>query len=351
MKLNKQAQEFLVFDKLDDSVQKENDLLAYKKAVLKTFNLELSTIVDVSAAKSREEVSEFVRKDKSYQDIKDKYNFKLRFCGSIDTTLFPEKEGVDLAKKEVEKGISIQFDLDEFREHVSGSVQKEINKGHSTRFKESKRMVFLDEVLEQEEKDNKYFYDLTVNKMERLINAEIQKQEDLEIEKSSRNEDHLKIKAEILKKFRESTEKDKTNTQTTTNDFYKNITINPFKGLQQDDMGNWVESKYAKSLKKETEGIKHNQDKPQLSLLFKQFPKALEAVAKCSEYGHQKYGENDLDYLNFKRVEGGSKTYADAGLRHRTFAEKTTDIDSQLPHTWHVCWNALAELELILENN
>lgn len=97
-------------------------------------------------------------------------------------------------------------------------------------------------------------------------------------------------------------------------------------------------------------GVKHNQNKPQLSLLFKQFPKALEAISKCSEYGHEKYKEADTDYLNFKRVEGGSKAYADAGLRHRMFVEKTTDIDSQLPHSYHVAWNALAELELILEN-
>ncbi len=97
-------------------------------------------------------------------------------------------------------------------------------------------------------------------------------------------------------------------------------------------------------------GKKENDGKPQLSLLFTQFPKALEAVAKCSEYGHQKYKETDQDYLNYQRVEGGSKTYADAGLRHRAFPKGTTDIDSQLPHAYHVAWNALAELELILKN-
>mgnify|MGYP007128638939 CR=1 FL=1 len=59
--------------------------------------------------------------------------------------------------------------------------------------------------------------------------------------------------------------------------------------------------------------------------------------------------ETDEDYLNFKRVEGGSKSYADAGLRHRIFKKGTTDIDSQLPHSYHIAWNALAELELILE--
>lgn len=95
-------------------------------------------------------------------------------------------------------------------------------------------------------------------------------------------------------------------------------------------------------------GKKDNKEKPQLSLLFKQFPLALEAIAKCSEYGHEKYKDTDSDYLNFKRVDGGSKTYADAGLRHRL--EQGLDKESGLPHAWHTAWNALAELQLILEN-
>lgn len=101
---------------------------------------------------------------------------------------------------------------------------------------------------------------------------------------------------------------------------------------------------------KETEGVKLNKNKPQMSLLFKQFPDALEAIVKCSEYGHNKYKETDGDYLNFKRVEGGSRTYADAGLRHRLYSKGTTDIESRLPHAYHVAWNALAELQLILED-
>lgn len=96
-------------------------------------------------------------------------------------------------------------------------------------------------------------------------------------------------------------------------------------------------------------GVKTNKNKPQLSLLFKQFPQALEAIVKCSEYGHQKYLETDADYLNFLRVEGGSKTYADAGLRHRL--KEGNDIESGLPHQYHTAWNALAELELWIQEN
>lgn len=121
---------------------------------------------------------------------------------------------------------------------------------------------------------------------------------------------------------------------------------NPMKALEELFMGMKQEES------KTTEGIKYNDGKPQLSLLFTQFPKALKAIVKCSEYGHKKYNKNgeDSDYLNFKRVEGGSSTYADAGLRHRLYEKGTTDLDSQLPHAYHVAWNALAELELILEN-
>lgn len=96
-------------------------------------------------------------------------------------------------------------------------------------------------------------------------------------------------------------------------------------------------------------GEKTNKNKPQISLLFKQFPKALEAIAKCSEYGHQKYKESDLDFLNYQRVYGGSKTYADAGLRHRL--EQGNDLESGLPHQFHVAWNALAELEIWIKEN
>jgi hypothetical protein len=95
------------------------------------------------------------------------------------------------------------------------------------------------------------------------------------------------------------------------------------------------------------QGIKHNKGKAQISLLFKQFPKALEAIAKCSEYGHQRYKEGDADFQNFKRVPGGSKTYADAGLRHRL--ESGLDKESGLPHAYHIAWNSLAELQLLIE--
>ena len=112
---------------------------------------------------------------------------------------------------------------------------------------------------------------------------------------------------------------------------------------------NWVDINNLNVDFEKVEPRKENKGKPQLSLLFKQFPKALEAVTRCSEYGHNKYKDVDQDHLNFTRVGGGSKTYADAGLRHRI--EQGVDSESGLPHAYHVCWNALAELELWIKEN
>ena len=106
---------------------------------------------------------------------------------------------------------------------------------------------------------------------------------------------------------------------------------------------------YFKQCGKKERGVKLDSKKPKIALLFKQFPKALEAIARCSEYGHEKYRETDSDYLNFKRVKEGSDAYANAGLRHRL--QKGIDLESMLPHSYHTAWNALAELEILLEEN
>lgn len=98
-------------------------------------------------------------------------------------------------------------------------------------------------------------------------------------------------------------------------------------------------------------GVKHNQGKlPIDTVLTKQFPNAVEALVKCSMYGHEKYNENgeDEDWSNFRRVEGGSQTYADAAARHnQNKSEK--DEESGLPHIYHKLWNVMAEVELWFE--
>ena len=124
------------------------------------------------------------------------------------------------------------------------------------------------------------------------------------------------------------------------------IELGIFKPIFKDD---YTYDETKKAISKSQKGVKTNNLKPQMSLLFRQFPKALEAVVMCSQYGHEKYKETDEDYLNYTRVDGGSKTYADAGLRHRL--EQGNDLESGLPHQFHVAWNALAELELWIKEN
>lgn len=97
------------------------------------------------------------------------------------------------------------------------------------------------------------------------------------------------------------------------------------------------------------EGEKHNKGKLPMSKLVVQFPDALQAVVLASCYGHNKYKEVDVDWLNFKKVPGGSQAYKDACLRHSLGAEK--DEESGLPEVFHQAWNKLAELQLWLEEN
>ena len=97
-------------------------------------------------------------------------------------------------------------------------------------------------------------------------------------------------------------------------------------------------------------GVKHNKNKVPLDkVLTTQFPKSIQALALCTFYGHTKYPQ-DIDYLNFKRVKGGSQTYADAGARHNMERDKE-DVESGLPHQFLKLWNAMAETELWIEEN
>ena len=95
-------------------------------------------------------------------------------------------------------------------------------------------------------------------------------------------------------------------------------------------------------------GEKYNKHKLPMSKLFLQFPDALQAVVLASCYGHHCY-PSDTDWLNFKRVEGGSQNYKDAEIRHFLGGEK--DKESNLPEIFHQAWNKLAELQLWLEEN
>lgn len=100
-----------------------------------------------------------------------------------------------------------------------------------------------------------------------------------------------------------------------------------------------------------TEGVKHNKHKAPLDIVqTRQFPKALQALALATAFGNKKYEATDKDFLNFKRVAGGSQTYFDAAARHN--AERSeVDEDSGLPHVIHAVWDMMAALEIYIEES
>lgn len=97
------------------------------------------------------------------------------------------------------------------------------------------------------------------------------------------------------------------------------------------------------------EGIKYNKYKAPLDIVqTRQFPKALQALALATAFGNKKYADTDKDFLNFKRVEGGSQTYFDAAARHNVVRQEI-DKDSGLPHIIHAVWDMMAALEISIE--
>ena len=102
----------------------------------------------------------------------------------------------------------------------------------------------------------------------------------------------------------------------------------------------------------ESLGEKHNKGKLPMSKLFRQFPRALQAVVLVSCYGHEKYKDSDTDWMNFTRVEGGSTTFFDADIRHQLDREIYGEEDeSGLPHIFHEAFDKLAKCELWIKEN
>lgn len=94
-------------------------------------------------------------------------------------------------------------------------------------------------------------------------------------------------------------------------------------------------------------GIKLDEGKNRLGLVFSGFAEALEEVGKVGTFGAKKYTDN-----GWQSVKNGQERYTDALLRHlfATFRDDLYDNESGLLHLSHVAWNALAILELALES-
>lgn len=97
-------------------------------------------------------------------------------------------------------------------------------------------------------------------------------------------------------------------------------------------------------------GCKLSAGKPKLSFAIDGFPMALKAVSAVGQFGHEEkgYGLN-----SWKTVADGETEYHEARYRHQTDIARGEyrDAQSRYPHLFHVAWNALAELELHIQNN
>lgn len=101
-----------------------------------------------------------------------------------------------------------------------------------------------------------------------------------------------------------------------------------------------------------TQWVKHDEWKlPLYTVLFEQFPEALQTVAECSDSWHKKYELNG-DWNNFRRVEN-PKRYLNAMIRHlvqsKWWLERNPDGD--VLHMAQVAWNALAYLQILLDES
>jgi len=93
-----------------------------------------------------------------------------------------------------------------------------------------------------------------------------------------------------------------------------------------------------------TAGAKLDAGKPLAGLVLGDFSRALRGIVDVGTFGAKKYSPS-----GWTKVPGGVNRYKDALWRHLLELEETpVDSNSGLPALAHLCWNALAWLELVL---
>jgi hypothetical protein len=92
--------------------------------------------------------------------------------------------------------------------------------------------------------------------------------------------------------------------------------------------------------------MKYDAGKPLAHIIFEDFPLALKEVVKVATFGAKKYSRS-----SWKTVPNAVVRYADAKARHFLDAAAGIELDeeSKLDHLAHEAWNALATLQLRLE--
>jgi dATP/dGTP diphosphohydrolase len=93
-------------------------------------------------------------------------------------------------------------------------------------------------------------------------------------------------------------------------------------------------------------GAKLDAGKIRADLVLGGFSRALKEVAKVGTFGANKYSPN-----GWKSVPNGRERYSDAMLRHWLDESRgeAVDRESGILHAAHLAWNALARLELMIQ--
>ena len=92
-------------------------------------------------------------------------------------------------------------------------------------------------------------------------------------------------------------------------------------------------------------GTKFDNGKLRLAEMIIDFKEPLQGLCKVWEFGAKKYGKS-----NWKEVENGKDRYTNALLRHLVAEEdKLTDDETELLHSAHIAFNALARMYFILK--
>lgn len=93
-------------------------------------------------------------------------------------------------------------------------------------------------------------------------------------------------------------------------------------------------------------GAKLDAGKNRVGMVLAGFADALESVGRVGTQGAQKYTDG-----GWKLVPNGYNRYTDAMWRHWLKEQKeSVDKDSGLSHQAHLCWNALARLQIMIDS-
>jgi hypothetical protein len=92
-------------------------------------------------------------------------------------------------------------------------------------------------------------------------------------------------------------------------------------------------------------GAKVDAGKPMVALVLGDFSDALMKVSEVGTFGAKKYSPH-----GWLEVPQGVERYSDAMLRHFCYEASGEEIDpdSGIEHAAHLAWNALARLQLML---